>query len=91
MLTHSTVPPEEKIDNLFTHSISFVLVLFERRRNNQRRYQRSVGDFRCEASAGRLADTRQDLLHVLAHDQGAGVQHAPARRDSREKYSSGGL
>ncbi|CAB0036321.1 unnamed protein product [Trichogramma brassicae] len=50
-----------------------------------------LGDLWREAGADRPIDTQQDLLLLLAHDQGSGVEYADARRDPRQEHSTGRL
>lgn len=46
---------------------------------------------RSQAGANRSPDTKQDLLLLLAHDQGPGVEHAHARRHPRQEHPASGL
>lgn len=49
-------------------------------------HQRGVGGVRREAGAGGRAAAQPHLLLLLAHDQGAGGQHAAAGRLPREEH-----
>jgi hypothetical protein len=54
-------------------------------------HQQRVCDIWGKAGTDRPADTQQNLLFLLAYDQGPGVQYAHARRHYEEKHQVAGL